>query len=1063
MSTLICPNYNSQEWKDLVQEAGSEFEAHYHFYTSGDYVLYQPNTESSPIVDATEVTLDNKQLEKQSENLKKSIKTLKVKLSAVRRMGQNIRDSEKLEQKKEELAGLIKRMENETREKAFIDYINNAYRETMEQRKRFDEKKAEGTLNSKYLRDALHYIEAYKNLEEIGNQIAKHSPKMERMVEDYIGKIMTKRKNLLLDIQEEALEPVVEKLAPHVRSERRKIIDGWRREYRQVNGNPRNEDEKEDEREFLRKRELEREDEILNASKDKIRQQLQYTKGDIAHAKQWLYDTKNMNDDILKTVAVMVDKADQNVEVKTRELAREMDRLFKDYQKGTTDPLKLWAPFLEKDKHGNLTGNLVSKYSYEWYEKYLKFFREELPEMVEQQQLGEDQKKKVMSNWFKTNPRELSKQYKELKGKDKEVYDKFVKIIGKSDQDLPRSQRMIKVISNGARDQNDRALEIARIQLPFMYKQSMERLSSGEYKNMVSDLGRSYRKEVDDEGMGTYQMVDGKIVREDEEGNLVRTIPLYYRLRGKVEDQSFDLPRLLLSNFYTSENFKEKSKILHDLELTKILVGNRQVARMSGSTAMMVDRDTPSTQLGETTHTYKALENFLDGRLYGIEELMFDVNGINVNKPAKQFMKYTSMVLIGLNPLSSVANVTFGQTVRLIESIGGRHFGKGDMVTAYRKYMADVHNVFADSTRYDKHAKTSHLMERFGVMNDYTGPREEWTRNNQFKKMMSSNTFYFAQHAGEHLNMGMTMYALMNNIKAKDKDGNYLTREGTTKDRNKAASLDELYKVVDGKLEMDERVAYTDEGKWEGRESENRLALKIKELNYELDGAYSRQNRAELQRTILGKAIFQMRGFLIPGFKTRFEGITSFYRKDYERSYSEHLDEYKEGRYTTFLRFFKGMKKDGEALKFDVLSRWNEMDDMEKANIRKTLADMGIMAITYFLGQALFSLADDDEDYYPMTFMVNRLSMELMAYINPMDTLNVIRSPAATVSMIERIFEFISQAGHDVAHFDMEEYETGTREGRTKLEVRSIKLVPFWSSYERLKYFDEVIQWQENN
>tara|TARA_R100000365_G_C2740422_1_gene69159 strand:- start:336 stop:1889 length:1554 start_codon:yes stop_codon:yes gene_type:complete len=516
-----------------------------------------------------------------------------------------------------------------------------------------------------------------------------------------------------------------------------------------------------------------------------------------------------------------------------------------------------------------------------------------------------------------------------------------------------------------------------------------------------------------------------------------------------------------------SENFKLKNSIMNDLELAKILVGEREVSRMSGASALMLDENTPSIQKGVDTQVYKALSNFMDGRLYGMEEIPAEIAGKNVNKPAKQFMKYTSMVMIGLNGLSSTANVTFGQTVRLIESVGSLYFKKGDLKKAYSKYTADIHNIMGDVGQYQKKSKTNLLLEQLSVLNDYTAPREEWVRNNRFKRSMSSNSLFFMQNSGEHFNQAVTMYAVMNNIKARDKDGNYLTKNGTTTDRSKAAGLDELYKKSKSgnKMVMDERVAFTDMGKWTPS-SEYELSLKIREINYELDGAYSRQNRAELQRTIVGKMLFQMRGFLIPGFHTRFRGITSFTSENYDRFYSEHLQQYKEGRYVTFVRYITGLKRDAQGLKFELLSRsWDDLDDVEKANIRKTIFELGTMALVYMLGKGLSSLADDDDDQatYLAAFFSNRLFMELAAYINPVETLNVIKSPAATVSMVERIIRFADQLGHDVLHFDMEEYSTGKRAGETKIGKRTTDLLPFWSSFERVKNIEETLKWIENN
>jgi hypothetical protein len=140
-----------------------------------------------------------------------------------------------------------------------------------------------------------------------------------------------------------------------------------------------------------------------------------------------------------------------------------------------------------------------------------------------------------------------------------------------------------------------------------------------------------------------------------------------------------------------------------------------------------------------------------------------------------------------------------------------------------------------------------------------------------------------------------------------------------------------------------------------------------------------------------------------PGFKRRFGSLQS----DIE------LDDVSEGFYNTFARV---MFTDFGNFKNYIMMNQNTLTDLEKSNIRRFIAEMGMFTtVTVALALIGFGGGDDDDEkksklHYYTLYELRRMQAELSFYWNPVEAARILRTPTATMSTIERMARFFDQA-----------------------------------------------------
>jgi hypothetical protein len=266
-----------------------------------------------------------------------------------------------------------------------------------------------------------------------------------------------------------------------------------------------------------------------------------------------------------------------------------------------------------------------------------------------------------------------------------------------------------------------------------------------------------------------------------------------------------------------------------------------------------------------------------------------------------------------------------------------------------------------------------------------------------------------------------------------------------------AASIDEMYTTDEknkGQISLHPDVAYTSKNKI-SKYSELEMTNLLRKLSSDLHGQYDANMQSMAQRTVWGKLVYQLRKWLLRGVDRRWRGVSTATTKQEklkteDKYYSEDIREFEEGTYTTAIRFLSNLKKAGEDYKLSLLStRFQELTDREQANIRKTVTEFSIYAMSFIAADLLLSLGEDEPDedaknlIFVNAYLMKRLSSEIGFYWNPAESLRIMKSPAASISMLEKSLKFIGQLTSPT-----EEYKTGNRKGQYKITKRTEDLIP---------------------
>lgn len=853
--------------------------------------------------------------------------------------------------------------------------------------------------------------------------------------------------------------------------------------------------------------------EIRDAQYANIESVLTLALSDIDHYETWIDAAKNHGDDILNYLSEAFDVAEDRAMRKYHEFVKNLEDKHKALVKdkdGETDQLKLYSEILEIDQYKQQKQYFVGEYFSNFYEQEAKLWKElrELrnfdfnsyleklsiwkknntianPEFydavrkislekgtyyAEQWSLNNQRFSYIPAAKYK-NPQfnKFNPDHKDYLGKDSPIvqYYEFIREArAEADRSLPEFK------------QNGLALLGVR-------KSWMERLESGKFeaKAMTEHLKSIFQRKPDDVDKGEVVIDDKRSMYQpittDESGKRVHYIPVHWQSKLPLDQQSFDISTMMAMEKLMTLQYAERSTIIDNVLLLREIVGDGEVQTWTGdkknvslfswkrfhatNSEKNLDFDTIK---GSNSNRYKMINNFIEDKLYGVKTA--DENFLFLDPKAwGQIMAYTGTVMLSLNVVAGISNAALGQLLTIAESIGGQFYNKSDLLYAESTYMADLANIVSDIGAREYSSKTNLLQEIFDPLNDFGAARYRFGDNTMFKRLMKQSTLHFINNMGEHWIQSQTMYAVLNNTKVIGDDGKYITKEGSSENRQDGIGLDQLFTQDKNRLTLDPRAKYIDFGgrkmpvstPTQRQEAFFRVKYRMQQINESLHGAYSDQNKNEMQRKVWGKLLMMLRKWAIPGFKRRFLGGVRAYRGQESKIWSNQLMEFREGTYVTFVRFINNLRKDLLQSQYDLAGSWNELTLMERSNIRKTLTEVAFMLSTLVLAGIMRGLASDAPEeeknqYYFAAYQFNRLYSEMAVYFNPMEALRILKSPAASFSMIERLSRLTWQLTTD----PLGEYQAGRRKGDLRINKQITDLLPWYRQIDRLGHMVEMDQ-----
>ena len=524
----------------------------------------------------------------------------------------------------------------------------------------------------------------------------------------------------------------------------------------------------------------------------------------------------------------------------------------------------------------------------------------------------------------------------------------------------------------------------------------------------------------------------------------ISKLPVHYRNKLKnMNDLSTDIVSSMIMYSDMANNYNQLHKIVDIMEIGRDIMNQRTV----GNEYMGKPMYEQFSRMGTTVNNkilkpdgekfiQSKMNDFYDAKIYGKESKkegdLFGT-GISKAKTANNINMLTSLTTIALSPLTAVANLTVGTVMMRVEAIAGEYFNYKDLMKADKSYMTSVPSLIEDLGRREKHSKLGLFQERFNIIQEHEQEimNTKFNEKNVFTKMFGIGSLYFMMKGGENYMHTRTALALG--------EANKLLLNG------KEISVYDAYEVTTDKdgirrLELKKGVTKLDGTEWTSKDEEA-FNRKTAELNHRMHGTYNEEDKAAINRSWFGRLLMMYRKWIIPSINRRFQ----------RKSFNYDMDAYTEGYYNTFGRFLLNVGKDIKNGKLNLIANWKELDSHSKANLKRSLAEIGHYGAIIL---SLFALSkaweDDDDDWtkgfvmYQLERLKNEIGVFVPFVINQVDEgIQITKSPMAGVRILDRISDFVKFWNW----FD--EVPSGSFKGSYKVQKQLFGIVPIASTIDR--------------
>lgn len=538
-------------------------------------------------------------------------------------------------------------------------------------------------------------------------------------------------------------------------------------------------------------------------------------------------------------------------------------------------------------------------------------------------------------------------------------------------------------------------------QLTERYIQSQEKLPESQRPGFIipsipkTDLERAIENGLVD--LAKVNLQDAVAIQAFDNqygiGNLaeesVKFIPILYIQNMDANDVSLDLAKSVAMFEAMTDRYQAMNEIYNEITLFKTIIGERKVLDTNSKGQPIIDSF--AKKFGITEYLRKNGESFsemhvnafIDMIVYGEMQKAEEVLGLSLGKITNTISGISAITTIAADLMKGLANNLQGNIQLIIEANSGEFFNKTNLAKGKAKYASYMTGVLNDFGKPVPESFLGQLVDKFDPMQG--NYKDKFGRNvsaNIATKLIRTDTLFFNQHFGEHEIQVSCMLALMDATKVIDNaTGNEIT----------VLQAYEKY-GVDG---VEQNTDFTEKKR---QSFQNRLHA----LSKRMHGVYNDFDKGTSQRYSLMRLLLMYRKHLVPGYKRRFKRL----------SYDQELESITEGYYVTF---YKTFVKDLRDYKLQVFNQWSTYSPFQKAQIKRVVAELTIIAAAWTLIYVLKGLGDDDDElkknyaYNLMLYEAIRMRSETASYINPYDAYRVVRSPSAVTGTIERFIKFFDQ------------------------------------------------------
>jgi hypothetical protein len=537
----------------------------------------------------------------------------------------------------------------------------------------------------------------------------------------------------------------------------------------------------------------------------------------------------------------------------------------------------------------------------------------------------------------------------------------------------------------------------------------------------------------------------------DERGHPKYFLPVHYVNKLTNEQQSYDLATIYLKYWESANDYANKMELLPTIEMAKHFVETRKTERRDSRGRRIVkaiqsiySKEKDEAALKTTSNIAEQLGEWFQMYVYGntiekVEISLTDELTLDVQKFTDVLLSYTSLNLLAFNLVQATANVAIGETMQAIEAIAHEYMTPSEYTRATIRFNKELPGILGDVGRRTPENVISLIIQKFNATNKNQPSETDFANKNKMKALANREAFAFAQEGGEfEMRARLLLGILEHEVRAISK----------TTGKDIGPMIDQYY-AEGGELKIKEDVDLK-ASKWT-LDEQNKFGRRFRGIADRVHGSYSQEARVALQRYWWGKLGYMFRKFVIPGFRRRYG----------KQEYSQRLMQTTEGNYRTTLKFFTKLAKEIKGMNLALMGEeWAALSTHEKANIQRTISELSFITTYMIIGGVAYSHWSDGEDendkrfWSFLAYQAYRLKAEMLFYTSPANAMAIMRSPFASMSVLENIGKLWQQM-----FSPMEVYERGPWKGHLKIERDIIQFIPIYKQYFKLRDNFEQIQW----
>lgn len=679
-----------------------------------------------------------------------------------------------------------------------------------------------------------------------------------------------------------------------------------------------------------------------------LREAIEEANGDIGFLDRYFQTMSTSGDIILQMFDAVVSKAKGKARSATID---DIDYIVKLQLEAAEDGITDFEFMFEHDAEGHKTGNYVSEVNYGQYEKDREEFLNELDKKYGVNPRGKNSVLKTQERreWYKTHaagrlnndtPNATlyhNKEYDRLSDKQKEFLRKYKELKNKMDRRYPPN----KVDKNRAiqrrRDRVQRTIDLAR-------------RPSGIFDAVKESFKQDFATAADDD-----QLFGQRTGLTDFSGKEHMVLPiLYTRKLGNPNEISTDVFSALCAYSYASNTYAELDKVVDPLEVGRAIVGEtRDVAKVANGKPIVEKLGRGGKILSKVfqsggSNIEAKLQDFMESQIYGRyykdsdKSIQIGNTNIKANKALQKWLRISSMAQLGFNWLANSANVATGIGMQNIEAAAGQFFNAKELAAADAAYLKELGSFLPEMESNNPTNKLALFDEKFNVKQDFNDKAGRSRHNSLLKRIFGETLAYLGQTCGDHWLYNRTAIAMAKRQKV-NVNGETMSLWDALQVENKFKDSDKIKT-----LRLPKGARDADTGKIIDDDWMNAFSEKIKYVNHHLFGVYNSDDMVAAERTAAGRALLQYRKWIVPQFSQRFG----------EKRYIMSIQNYREGYYRTLLNMCLGLK-DAQG---NVAKVWNELEDYEKANIKRAATELFQFTVVWALANFVLNGGDKDPD-----------------------------------------------------------------------------------------------------